>query len=300
MSSATQMRYNGHSRERATEREMAIETRESDENIRLARSQTDPLWLQDHFLGTGHDVTTRNGTASFVSFKGRQFAVTCRHVMESASDPDVVTGAPNPTVALHIDETVLNLSFFTATGLHVTLRAPDAERREQEVDVAIAELTGSYWGLLTGKKGKKAIDLDNWREPNWPAVKMCVAVGYPEEHKEIRTIADREKIAAPMLSITAEVAGPLGRDQRIITLSSRLDEPHGYYFSGISGGALYTSEDGLVPAGIVFRGYPSTKMEETRRMNSPAVLDNKDIFIRALTLTPEISQEWLSRAKFIR
>jgi hypothetical protein len=102
-----------------------------------------------------------------------------------------------------------------------------AERREQEVDVAIAELTGSYWGLLTGKKGKKAIDLDNWREPNWPAVKMCVAAGYPEEHKEIRTIADREKIAAPMLSITAEVAGPLGRDQRIITLSSRLDEPHG-------------------------------------------------------------------------
>jgi hypothetical protein len=35
-------------------------------------------------------------------------------------------------------------------------------------------------------------------------------------------------------------------------------------------------------------------------MNSPAVLDNKDIFIRALTLTPEIFQEWLSRAKFIR
>src|ERR1700737_2832330 len=187
-------------------------------------------------------LTTRNGTASFVSFKGRQFAVTCRHVMESASGPDVVTGAPNPTVALHFDETVLNLSFFMATGLHVTLRAPDAERREQEVDVAIAELTGSYWGLLIGKKGKKAINLDNWREPNWPAGKMCVARGYPEEHKEIRTSADREKIAAPMLSITAEVAGPLGRDQRIITLSSRLDEPHGYYFSGISGGALYTSE----------------------------------------------------------
>jgi hypothetical protein len=66
------MRYNGHFREPATEREMAIETSESDENSRLARSQTDPLWLQDHFLGTGHDVTTRNGTASFVSFKGRR------------------------------------------------------------------------------------------------------------------------------------------------------------------------------------------------------------------------------------
>jgi hypothetical protein len=90
------MRYNGHSRERATEREMAIETSESDENTRLARSQTDPLWLQDHFLGTG-DVTTRNGTASFVSFKGRQFAVTCRDVMESASDPDVVAGASSLT-----------------------------------------------------------------------------------------------------------------------------------------------------------------------------------------------------------
>jgi hypothetical protein len=73
VSSATQMRYNGHSRERTTEREMVIETSESDENSRLARSHTDPLWLQDHFLGTGHDVTTRNGTASFAnhSFSNR-------------------------------------------------------------------------------------------------------------------------------------------------------------------------------------------------------------------------------------
>jgi len=97
VSYATQMRYNGHSRERATEREMAIETSESDENSRLARSQDRPRFgCRTIFLGTGHDVTTRNGTASFVSFKGRQFAVTCRHVMESASDPDVVTGAAEP------------------------------------------------------------------------------------------------------------------------------------------------------------------------------------------------------------
>jgi hypothetical protein len=278
-----------------------IQMGESDDNSRLARSQTDPLWLQDHFLGTGHDVTTRNGTASFVSFHGRQFAVTCRHVMKAASDPKVVAGARHPTAALQIDNAILNLSSFTAAGLHIALSAPDAEHGEQEADVAIAELTGSYWGLLTSKKGKRAIDLDSWKEPNWAAANMCAAAGYPDEHKEITTIAGKETVAAKMLLVAAEVASPLARDQRIITLSSRLEQAHGYFFSGISGGALYIVEDdGLVPAGIVFEGYPSTKDEQTGRANSPAFLDENDIFIRALTLTPEIFHEWLERAKLTR
>ncbi len=279
-----------------------IEIGKSDEHSKLARSQTDPLWLQDYFLATGHGAKTRNGTASFVAFQRRQFAVTCRHVMKAVSNPEVIPGAHHPTIALQIDMTALNLSFFTAAGLQIALKAPEPEHSEREVDIAIAELTGSYWALLTSKKGKRAIDLDNWREPNWAAVKMCAAAGYPDdpEYKETGFVEDKEMLAVPMFLVVAEVAAPLTRDQRIITLSSRLKEPHGYYFSGVSGGTLYTAEDDiLVPAGIVFEGYPSSKNKETAHANNPTYLDNNDLFIRALTLTPQIFQEWLGRANLI-
>jgi hypothetical protein len=80
-----------------------------------------------------------------------------------------------------------------------------------------------------------------------------------------------------------------------------LEKPHGYYFSGISGGTLYAVEEEiLVPVGIVFEGYPSTKKQAEARANSTAFLDEHDIFIRALTLTPEIFEEWLRRAKLLK
>jgi len=36
----------------------------------LARSQTDPLYLQDHFLFGGRNKDTKNATATFVQFEG--------------------------------------------------------------------------------------------------------------------------------------------------------------------------------------------------------------------------------------
>lgn len=271
---------------------------ESDENTRLARSHTDPIWLQDHFLKSGHDQNTRNGTATFVAFRKRQFAATCSHVMTAASNPDMVPGAPHPTLALHVGKAVLNFSFFTQAGLRSALSAPGSQYGAQEVDIAIAELTGPHWHLLASSKGKTAIDLDNWREPNWPTVRLCYAAGYADEHKEVAAIEGDRMVSTPMLSVVAEPAGPIARDQRVITLSSRLDKPHGYYFSGMSGGALYTVEkDVLVPAGIVFEGYPSTEDEGPGRAESPAFLDQNDIFIRALTLTPDIFLQWLCGAK---
>lgn len=103
-----------------------------------------------------------------------------------------------------------------------------------------------------------------------------------------------------MASVEAEVASPLARNKRIIHLSSRLAEAHGYYFSGISGGALYAIEaDGLVPMGIVFEGHPSSK-KKTGEPESSTFLDEYDIFVRGSTLTPEIFGEWLDRAKLIR
>lgn len=150
----------------------------------LLRRQTDPAWLQDHFLGTGHDETTRSAIFTFVKRRGRHYAVTCRHIMKAVGDPCMVTNARNPTLAIQIDRAVLNLSYFTAEGLALGIKTPQVESKREEIDVAIAPLEGSYWPLFLEKKNKAAIDLDVWREPDWSSVKWCLAAGYPDEHKK--------------------------------------------------------------------------------------------------------------------
>ncbi len=108
----------------------------------LPRRQTDPAWLQDHFLHTGHDEKTRNATVTFVKRHGRHYAVTCRHVADALSDSRTVPGARFPTIALHVNRTVLNLSGFTAQGHVQALQSPKAETKQEEVDICIAPLDG--------------------------------------------------------------------------------------------------------------------------------------------------------------
>ena len=149
----------------------------------LARSQTDPLFLQDHFLVGGHDVDTKNATATFVQFERKQYAVTCRHVLE------VMVGAP------------------------------------------------------------------------------CVL-------------------------LAAQKKGEIDRDRKFAEMHSRLEKPHGYYFSGMSGGAMYVIQDDvIIPMAIVFEGWPQSR-------NSPPhpTLNGNDIYIRGLTLTPVTFANWLARA----
>jgi hypothetical protein len=37
----------------------------------LPRRNSDPIWLQDYFVHTGHDADTRSGTSTFVKRKGQ-------------------------------------------------------------------------------------------------------------------------------------------------------------------------------------------------------------------------------------
>ncbi|MEK8093039.1 hypothetical protein WOC76_10965 [Methylocystis sp. IM3] len=273
----------------------------------LPRRQTDPAWLQDHFLETGHDETTRSATFTFIKRRNRHYAVTCRHVMEAISDPKMVPGARFPTIAIHIDRAVLNLSYFTAKGLSLGVGAPHAETKREEIDVAIAPIDGSYWGLLTSKKNKMAIDLDNWREPKWDAVKYCLAAGYPDEKKTKVTTGGAEKVSSQLFVVVAEVSSRLARSERQITLSSLLDKAHGYYFSGMSGGPVYAVEghaerqvedEELFPVGIIFEGHPSSGRAdmEGSKDGASVFLTERDLFFRALTLTPELFDEWLQKA----
>jgi hypothetical protein len=273
----------------------------------LPRRHTDPAWLQDHFLGTGHDETARSATFTFIRRRGRHYAVTCRHIMEAVADPKMVPAAKNPTLALHVDRAVLNLSCFTAKGLALAVHAPRAETKHEEVDVAIAPLTGGYWDLLTKHKDKVPIDLDAWREPDWSSVKYCLAVGYPDERKKNVAADDGQKVANQLTTAVAEVSSRLGRFERLIALSSTLEKPHGFYFSGMSGGPVYAVEgheqrkvedDELFPIGIIFEGFPSSGRADTQGGKDPAsaFLTDRDLFFRALTLTPEFFDEWLQKA----
>lgn len=272
----------------------------------LPRRQTDPLWLHDYLLGTGVDADTPSATGTFIKRKDRIYVCTCRHVIEALSNPQKMGAATAPTISLRVGPGFLNLSHLTASGVNLTFRSP----QDPSIDIAITPLSNSYWGLLTERKNKAAIDLDNWREPNWPDVKWGIAAGYPDEHKTRRTSGDIEQIANQLINAIAEVASTLPPKNGIITLSSRLDNSHSWYFSGLSGGPLYLVdgqelgevEDGdLLPAGIVFQGFPSSARPDVpgrERDPSEAFLDDKDLFIRALELNPNRFDEWLSSAAF--
>lgn len=274
----------------------------------IPRRQTDPAWLQDHFLGTGHSESTHSATFTFIKRRDRYYAVTCGHVIDALKNSETVPNARHPTLALHLDKSVLNLSSFIGINLLAhAARKPHAETPQEEIDIAIAPLSESYWSLLASKKNKTAIDLDNWREPRWDTVKFCLATGYPDEHKEHVVVANEDKVSAPFMVAVAEVGSKLSRTERIITLSSRLEKPHGYFFSGMSGGAVYAcegheqrevSDDELFPVAIIFEGYPGSGKANAggEAARTTAFLTDSDIFFRALTLTPESFDEWLKKA----
>ena len=90
-------------------------------------------------------------------------------------------------------------------------------------------------------------------------MQTCLAVGYQDEHKErITSENDPEKIATRFLNAVAELGGTLERNKPVFTLSSLLENPHGYSFSGMSGGPVYAIEGSeirdevLFPIGIIF------------------------------------------------
>ncbi len=275
----------------------------------LPRRNSDPIWLQDYFLHTGHDADTRSGTATFVKRKGIHYVCTCRHIMESIKDPKMVPNAKFPTLALAIDRAFINIARMTANGPDLVMRAPGPDTRHADTDIAIAPLAGGTWHLLATRKNKSAIDLDCWREPDWSKVRFGLANGYPDEHKKNISANSIDQVANQLITVVAEVASPLSSIQRTITLNSALDNPHSWYFSGLSGGPLYfvegleerqAEDDELFPVGIVFEGYPSsgrTEAIETRDAGA-AFLTERDLFIRALALAPSIFDEWVRDCGF--
>jgi len=275
----------------------------------LPRRNTDPVWLQDYYVHTGHDANTRSGTATFVKRKGTHYVCTCRHIMESIKDSKVVPNAKFPTLALAIDKKFINLARMTENGPELIMRGPGTYTEHAETDIAIAPLDVGTWHLLATRKNKRAIDLDGWREPDWSKVRCGLACGYPDEHKKAVSVNGVDQVANQLINVVAELASTSGSANRTITLNSTVADPHSWYFSGLSGGPLYVVEgleerqaedDELAHVGIVFEGYPSSGRAEAidARDAAAAFLTDKDLFIRALALTPSMFDEWVRDCGF--
>jgi len=271
----------------------------------LPRRNTDPLWLQDFYLGTGHDADTRSGTGSFIKRNGKIYVCTCRHIVDGVQDPKMVPKAKFPTLALAFSGGYINLAHMGKNGVEQHMRAPGPATDHAKTDIAIGSLDAGTWDMYARRKGKQPIDLDDWKEPDWSKVRWGLANGYPDEHKENVKTGNIEEVANRLVTVVAEVTSNPHKDQRTITLNSALNKPHNWYFSGLSGGPLYVVEgkeerdaedEELFPVGIVYEGYPSSGRPDNTgaRDAAQAFLNQNDLFIRALALTPAIFDEWLA------
>ena len=272
----------------------------------LARRQTDPLWIQSHFLITGHDENTPNATATFVKRRGHHYMVTCRHVLESVTRRRDAGGETQLTLALRLDRHQLNLSSVGPKGVVLSVRSPGADLHSRPADVALASLEPSYWELLSSRKSKTAIDLDSWQAPEWSTVRKCLAVGYENEGKTTIQSEGSEKVATRLLNVVADVCSIPAADTTGFELMSELDRVHGFAFSGMSGGPVYAIEgsdrtvfedDELVPVGIVYEGFPATHRAREPGVEGAdrSIFSERDVFVRARMLTPAIFDDWLER-----
>ena len=274
----------------------------------LPRRQTDPLWIQSHFLATGHHERTPNATATFVQRRGRHYAVTCGHVVDLVREWRDSKGDKSLTTALQIDTVVLNQSYVSPQGVELSIRTPEPELHAQPVDVALAPIAEGHWKLLSERKNKVAIDLDSWREPDWSIVELCRAVGYVNEEKETVWSGGSQKVSTRMAEVWAKLSSALpGPAAPRFALSSELESPHASSLSGMSGGAVYAMEEnseGLlddtspVPIGIVHEGYPGSIRpgESNEESSNDRIHTERHVTILALSLTPDGFDDWLRRS----
>lgn len=258
-----------------------------------SRACSDPLFIGDYFQRSGHDERKLNGTATFIKYEGRHYACTAFHMTEEAQRVRARTANPNVTLELRTGRSVLPLSGHGPSGQQWRLRRATNPLTGCGIDICWADID-SIWPLLRDNKGKTPIDLDDWQEPPWNKVRLCQAAGYLNEHKT----RENGMVAAPMAEITVEREAPLSVDTRSFSLFSTLEEKHGWYFSGTSGGPILACwDDQFTPIGIVFEGSPSSSR---RSKDDFSYAGEKDLLVRGELLTPARFGEWLDNSHTIK
>ena len=267
-----------------------IDSSKRDLNKRLHR-HCEPLFLVDAWVTLGHSDATPNATVTYVKHRGWCYAVTCRHVVEEL-DSIQINPSGRTTLATMYSRSISRFSEMDpASGRQrTTFKSPAPGGDCEGIDIAIHPL-GAVMPWATEQKDKLPIDLDAWVEPQWTQMKFACAIGFATEHKS----QEQDKVASPLHVVTAEVASNLGPQYDKITLSASLEEPHGRFFSGMSGGAIFGDDgsDDPRPIGIVIAGSPGGASAWGERDPSAAFLTPNDIVITGLLLSPDRFHRWL-------
>lgn len=251
----------------------------------------EPLFLTDPFLMGGHSSGRVNGTITYIQFGGQVYGVTCAHVyyQQYLLDKWLCIHGKGPYI--------YHFGRFTAEGYKSNFLPLRKEADSHDPDIAIIYLGDSFREVHFPNKGKSAINLDDWVEPSWEEIELPSAFGYPTEHKT----QSSEFVESPLIHVTAEVTRKISPFDSSFLLASTLEEDHNYYFSGMSGGPVFhvCDDSEITLIGIAYEGAPGSSKEWFAR-DEQAFLTNRDIHIRAHTLTPEIFETWLRQVRLIK
>lgn len=246
---------------------------------------TTPLFVQHQFLKGGHDVNTTSGTGTFVRFGGKQYVVTCNHVLQAADH------SQRMNLAIVVGRGIFNLSYPMRDGsLAPSFRVPLQPDASTEIDVGISDVMHA-WDFLVDRKGKKAINLDDWIEPNWSQITNAKASGWLDNYKE----ETGDGVAIKGVDVIAEMSSNVSPEKAQFTMHSATAEDHPS-LSGISGGVVMTLEgESEIPFGIVFEGYPGAPGLGSGARET--YLQPGDLMVRGHVLTPTIFENWLRNLK---
>ncbi|MBF0376252.1 MAG: hypothetical protein HQK72_02100 [Desulfamplus sp.] len=256
-----------------------------------------PVFFHQYFLVDGHTEKTNNATLTFFKYNNRRYMVTCLHVIDILDEKRDKTNDYWHTLSLSLGRTFLQLSDMDhsdPTKRKDVFRKITENFGEEQVDIVIAPIDDIRWSWIQSEKLKQTIDLDNWIAPKWADMDMGSVFGYPTKHKSQKG----DYVASPCVTIFAEIVSNLNENSNQITLFSTLEKPHGYYFSGISGGPIFVSsdEDRRYPIGIVYEGQPGSPKDLTTEESEQSIFSENDILIKGFVLTPDIFSTWIERA----
>ena len=244
---------------------------------------TTPLFIQHQFLASGHDIGTDSATGTFIKFENNIYIVTCDHVLKQANHLERMN------LAVVTNRTIFNLSEFQRDGyLMPSFRVPLEPCGMEKIDIGITKISNYMWSMLKNEKGKKSVDLDDWKEPAWSKTTNAKACGWLNGEKD----EINEKLAVKGVEILADIASKLSPNERQFTMHSPTDNSENPSLSGVSGGIIVANQDQEeIPFGVIFEGYPNNN---TTSNLHEAYLKQGDLMIRGHILTPEIFKNWLN------
>lgn len=243
---------------------------------------TTPVFIHHKIFQDGHDESTPSATGTFVKFRGRIFIVTCGHVLQQ------VDIGKHQTLSVMADRIVFPFSGL-GKDAPIIFGVPYLEATNASIDLAIGP-TEHFWSILAERRGKRAIDLDDWKEPAWENIVAAKAFGWQDGGKQVAN----NHVTTKGIEVTVGVGSALGTSAEAFTLISENAANADQSLSGISGGAIFGfyADGSHFPIGIVFEGFPG----DSKTSGPAAFLKEGDLMVRGHLLTPSIFGGWLARS----